>query len=86
MLSLRCARLAHLPAALTSAINLRHLDISSTNIVLKVADVEDVLLQLPRLQSLAMKGLKATPAAMVRLARGAPQLEIAASDGSSWWE
>jgi hypothetical protein len=63
-----------LPAALTSAVNLRHLTIRA--FVLRLAEVEEVLLRLPHLQSLTTHGTQLTPAALLRLARGAPQLRI----------
>lgn len=77
MLQLTANKLSRLPPALAAATGLTRLCLlDNGDLALSEADVEGILLRMPRLATLHL-GAKRTPAPVLcRLFRAAPQLEI----------
>lgn len=67
-----------LPRALARASNLRRLNLGWAQLALSMGGVEEVLLRLPALAHLNIRGLHPAPAVLIRLAQGAPLLHIEA--------
>lgn len=67
----------HLPPALADATNLTKLVLGhNTRLVLSAADVDSVLLRLPRLRQLRLDAARTPPDVLARLSSAAPQLQL----------
>lgn len=77
-----------IPPALLAATRLRRLVFpnrmrDSERLAVSRADVDGVLLRLPRLEHLDLRGARLATATAIHLARAAPRLEILAADNEA---
>ena len=76
-LRLSSYQLFDLPAALSTATALTSLDLTAGSLMMTVADVDNILAQLPALRRLRMEAPGETqPSVFVHLGRRLPQLEV----------